>query len=169
MRDNENSFLILMLEKIANLSYIGLSTTLNYLLASICSVSLFLSWTMWAGSRGRWPYGQDISDSLDPALHSHYALFILQKNHLSYGREKNDPILSLLTWYIQELKMHRCWSPDPLIFDRTHRDRRLPSCLPQGSDVFWEFTFAFLNSIPVTLDENVLNLPSACCRQRWLQ
>lgn len=31
--------------------------------------------------------------------------------------------------------------------------------MPQHSDVFWEFTFAFLNSTPATLDENVLNLP----------
>ena len=38
--------------------------------------------------RGRWLCGQDVSDSLDSALPSHPALFILEKNHFSYGREK---------------------------------------------------------------------------------
>lgn len=32
--------------------------------------------------------GQDVSDSSDPTLRFHPALFILEKNHFSKGREK---------------------------------------------------------------------------------
>ena len=42
-------------------------------------------------------------------------------------------------------------------------DLRFPDAnvFPQCADTLREFAFAFLKSIPVTSDENVLNLPSA--------
>ena len=154
--------------KIANLSYIRLSATQNYALTPTGSMSLFSCWVVWTGITDagvlmlRMSVTAQIlhSVSLPPYLFQKRITVVKGEKMLQYWTH-------LLDAY--DLEVHSCWSPDRLIFGRKHKGRALRRPPPPYRDIFWEFTHVFLNSISVTLDEKVLNLPFACCMEHSLQ
>ena len=112
-------------QKIANLSYSGPSTTLNYIPTSIGCISLFSCWILCAGSREAGSFVVRVSVTAQ-VLHSLPILpYLFQKRITLVKGEKNDTIQNLFTSYIRKVKMHSYLTPEYLIFDRKHRGRCL--------------------------------------------
>ena len=112
-------------EKIVNLSYSGLSTTLNYIPTSICSISLFSCWILCTGSRKAGGFVVRVSVTAQIPHSLPILPYLFQRRHTLVKGEKNDTIQNLFTSYIRKVKIHSYLTPEYLIFDRKHRGRCL--------------------------------------------
>lgn len=104
-----------------------------------------------------------ISDSLDSAPFI-YTLFILEKTHFNWREKWHNT--KFIYFIYKKGKNTQLFDSKYLIFDRKHRGRCL---LGPPVSIQWCILRCTILNFFITLDGDVLNLPSICCRQHSLQ